>query len=81
MSEENYEYASDMIDDIMPDLQSIKDFYKASGDINKQVRIDEKIDKIKNLYKQSKSQKIASQKSQKSNEEIKSQINSVFGLK
>ncbi|MBV4420161.1 hypothetical protein KM800_12645 [Clostridium tyrobutyricum] len=81
MSEENYEYASDMIDDIMPDLQSIKDFYKASGDINKQVRIDEKIDKIKNLYKQSKSQKIAARKSQKSNEEIKSQINSVFGLR
>lgn len=81
MSEENYEYASDMIDDIMPDLQSIKDFYKASGDINKQVRIDEKIDKIKNLYKQSKSQKIAAQKSQKSNEEVQSQINSVFGLR
>jgi cell fate (sporulation/competence/biofilm development) regulator YmcA (YheA/YmcA/DUF963 family) len=81
MSEENYEYASDMIDDIMPDLQAIKDFYKASGDINKQVRIDEKIDKVKNLYKQSKSQKTAAERSQKSNEEVQSQINNVFGLK
>lgn len=81
MSEENYEYASDMIDDIMPDLQAIKDFYKASGDINKQVRIDEKIDKVKNLYKQSKSQKAGAQKAVQSKEKVQAQINNILGVK
>jgi predicted RNA-binding protein with EMAP domain len=81
MSEENYEYASDMIDDIMPELQTIRDLYAKTGDISKQVKMDEKIGKIKNLYKQSKSQKAADHKAVQSKEEVQTQINSILGLK
>jgi predicted RNA-binding protein with EMAP domain len=81
MSEENYEYASDMIDDIMPELQTMRDLYVKTGDVSKQIKMDEKIGKIKNLYKQSKSQKIADHKAVQSKAEVQSQINSILGLK
>lgn len=43
MSEGNYKYASDMIDDIMSDLQTARNYYKVTGDISKQMKIDEKL--------------------------------------
>lgn len=81
MSKGNYKYASDMIDDIMPDLQTARDYYKVTGDISKQMKIDEKIDRVNSYYKQSKSQKEAAQKTQKNNEEVQTQMNNIFGLK
>lgn len=81
MSEENYNYASDMIDEIMPDLQTARDYYKATGDISNQMKMDEKINRVNNYYKQSKAKKESSQKAAKSNQEVAAEISKMFGLK
>lgn len=81
MSEENYNYASDMIDEIMPDLQTARDYYKATGDISNQMKMDEKINRVNNYYKQSKAKKESDQKTVKSREEAAAQISKFFGLK
>lgn len=81
MSEENYNYASDMIDEIMPDLQTARDYYKATGDISNQMKMDEKINRVNNYYKQSKAKKESDQKAAKSNQEVTAEISKFFGLK
>lgn len=83
MSEENnnYKYASDMIDEILPDLQTARNYYKATGDISNQVKIDEKINRVNSYYQQSKTQKEVEQKSAADSEAMKAQVRKIFGLK
>lgn len=83
MSEENnnYKYASDMIDEILPDLQTARNYYKATGDISNQMKIDEKINRVNSYYQQSKAQKEVEQKSATDSEAMKAQVRKIFGLK
>lgn len=83
MSEEsnNYEYASDMIDEILPDLQTARNHYKATGDISNQMKIDEKINRVNSFYQQSKAQKEAAQNAAQSNKNSQAEINKIFGIK
>lgn len=83
MSEENnnYKYASDMIDEILPDLQTARDYYKATGDISNQMKIDEKINRVNSFYQQSKAQKEAAQKTAADSAAMQTEISKLFGLR